>query len=104
MRDVLKKMAGYQPLAVKEGMAANTRERRAEAKAKDNEFFNQRIGEAEGLGDYATAVELRNEAARKGIRLDLNSIVRYSRSIQGEKRRPSRRAAEEVSKVRDLWK
>ena len=104
MRDVLKKMAGYQPLAVKEGMAANTREKRAEAKAKDNQFFNQRIGEAEGLEDYATAAELRNEAASKGIRLDLNSIQRYRRAIRGEARRPSRRAAEEVSRVRDLWK
>lgn len=104
MRDVLKKMAGYQPLAVSDGMAINTRERRAEAKAKDNQFFNQRIGEAEGLEDYATAAELRNEAASKGIRLDLNSIQRYRRAIRGEARRPSRRAAEEVSRVRDLWK
>lgn len=80
--DVLRKLAGYQPLKVKEAMVLENMRKQGKYAAMDNDFINQRIGEAEGLGNYKLADQLRDEADRKGLKVDSKTVRRYRRAFE----------------------
>ena len=101
--DIVKKMAGFQPLKVKEAMVGENRRKQAEYRSKDNEFINQRIGEAEGLGDIGKAQELRAYARERGLRVNQTSVTEYRRKIQGKGMKIPRAIRSEIQKVEDLY-
>lgn len=101
--DRLKKLAGFQPLRVKEAMVKENRLKQAEAKAKDTDFINQRIGEAVGLGNLSEALALRQEARAKGIKVNENSVKDYANKIRGIRVKIPKKAKQEVMKVEDLY-
>jgi hypothetical protein len=82
--DRIKKLLGYQPLAVKEAMVLENRKKQAASQSVDNGHINQRIGEAEGLGDFESADALRSMAYEKGLRINKASVKRYRDMIQGK--------------------
>lgn len=101
--DIVKKMVGFQPLKVKEAMVGENRRKQAEYRSKDNEFINQRIGEAEGLGDIGKGQELRAYARERGLRVNQSSVSEYRRKIQGMGRKIPKAIRSEIRKVEDLY-
>jgi hypothetical protein len=101
--DRLKKLFGFQPLRVKEAMVRENRFKQEEAKARDTNFINQRIGEAVGLGNFAEAFALRQEARDQGIKVNENSVKDYAKKIRGERPRIPKKAKGEVRRLEQIY-
>jgi len=101
--DRIKKLLGYQPLAVKEAMVLENRKKQAASQAVDNDHINQRIGEAEGLGDYKTADALRQMASEKGLRINKQSIRRYRDMIQGKDKKYPKAARALIDQLEETY-
>jgi len=101
--DRIKKLLGYQPLAVKEAMVLENRKKQAASEAVDNDHINQRIGEAEGLGDYQTADALRQIAIEKGLRINKQSVRRYRDLIQGRDKKYPKAARELIAQLQETY-
>lgn len=101
--DRLKKLAGLQPLAVKEAMVKENRFKQAEAKARDNDFINQRLGEALGLGKTEDARAVIREAREKGLQFNMQSVKKAIGKIRGQRPSSPKRAREEVAQIDRIY-
>lgn len=101
--DRIKKLLGYQPLRVKEAMVLENRKKQATSEGRDDSFMNQRIGEALGINNMEEAQVLAQDATKKGIRLNPNSIKEYAVKIQGREGKIPKKARGEVRRIEDLY-
>ena len=101
--DRLKKLAGLQPLAVKEAMVKENRFKQAEAKGRDNDFVNQRLGEALGLGKMDDARAVIREAREKGLQFNMQSVKKAIGKIRGQRPSSPKRARQEVAQIDRIY-
>lgn len=101
--DRLKKLAGFQPLRVKEAMVLENRKKQAANDGRSTGFYNQRIGEALGLGNLEEARALVQSAQQEGMKLNPNSIKEYSAKIQGRDGKIPKKARAQVRRIEEIY-
>jgi hypothetical protein len=101
--DRFKKLLGYQPLRVKEAMVLENRKKQAANTGRATGFYNQRVGEALGLGNVEEAQALIQQAQEEGVKLNTNSVKNYAAKIQGRDGTIPKKAKGEVRRLEQIY-